>query len=327
MIGDKSMGERLETTSRSFILHPSSFLLAGVLLGVTLYTYQPSRVVPLIFVAFAIYLAMFHRASITANWKALATFLAVATIIALPLIIFLATHPNAETGRAFQTEPIDALLHGDPSQVIGTTAATLKMFTSDGGGDPQPLYNVSGRPVFIGLGSCCFYVGLIVCIARIRRPAYAFVLIWLIVTLLPNMVTAPAPFFIVPLPRRQRCWSCLRLAWLRSVNLFQRLGAKSTKNKVVIGLIVVAAIALVSLGQTAVTTWHDYFDVWGNDPEVRFQYSAVHTAIAQTLDASTDATPVAISGYFVEDADPIIFDQTLNRRDLSLRWVRCGVKR
>jgi hypothetical protein len=43
-------------------------------------------------------------------------------------------------------------------------------------------------------------------------------------------------------------------------------------------------------------------------------------AIAHALDTSSDVTPVAVSGYFVEDADPIVFDQTLNRRDLSLRW-------
>jgi 4-amino-4-deoxy-L-arabinose transferase-like glycosyltransferase len=295
-------------------------ILAGILLGLTLYTYQPSRVVPLIFVAFAIYLAMFHRASIKANWKSLVIFLAVATIIALPLITFLATHPNAETGRAFQTEPIDALLHGDPSQVIGTTAATLKMFTFNGGGDPQPLYNVSGRPLFIGLGSLLFYIGLIVSLVRFKRPAYTFMLMWLIITLLPNMVTAPAPFFYRAIAAQTAVLVMPAIGTVAIGDLFQRGGAESGRNKVAIGLVVAAVIALASLGQTAVTTWHDYFGVWGNDPEVRFQYSAAHTAIAHALDASSEATPVAVSGYFVEDADPIIFDQTLNRRDLSLRW-------
>ena len=38
-------------------------------------------------------------------------------------------------------------------------------------------------------------IGLVVSVLRFKRPAYAFMLIWLAVTLLPNLVTAPAPFF------------------------------------------------------------------------------------------------------------------------------------
>jgi hypothetical protein len=79
-------------------------------------------------------------------------------------------------------------------------------------------------------------------------------------------------------------------------------------------------IAVVSLGQTAWTTHHDYFEVWGLDPGVRFQYSAAHTAIARALDASPETAPVIISGDFTEDADPYIFEQTLHRHDLSIRW-------
>lgn len=319
----EARGGRLETTDKSFILHPSSFLLPGVLLGVTLYTYQPSRVVPLIYVVFAAYLVMLGRTSIKSSLKSMMVVLIVALIVALPLIVFLAAHPNAETGRAFQTEPIRALLSGDPSQVFGPTGtaiATLKMFTFEGGGDPQPLYNVSGRPLFIGLGSLLFYLGLIVCLIRIKRPAYAFILIWLVVTLLPNILTAPAPFFYRAIAAQSAVLVMPAIGTVAIGDLFHHRGGENAKNKVVIGLVVVAMISLVSLGQAAVTTWHDYFDVWGNDPEVRFQYSAAHTAIAHALDASADATPVAISGYFVEDADPIIFDQTLNRRDLSLRW-------
>ena len=113
----------------------------------------------------------------------------------LPLIVFLTTHPQAETARAFQTEPIRALLSGNLQPALDTAVATLKMFTFDGAGDPQILYNISGRPIFIGLGSILFYVGLMVSVWRWKRPAYAFMLIWLAITLLPNMLTAPAPFF------------------------------------------------------------------------------------------------------------------------------------
>jgi hypothetical protein len=139
---------------------------------------------------------------------------------------------------------------------------------------------------------------------------------------LPNLVTAPAPFFyraiatqtpvaVMPAVATVALGSWLT-AWLA------RGGRKS--GAVPLGLGATLLIAMLSLGQTAITTWHDYFDVWGNYTEVRFQYSAAYAEIANALKASNNATPVAVSGYFVEDADPIIFEQALNRSDMDLRW-------
>jgi hypothetical protein len=42
--------------------------------------------------------------------------------------------------------------------------------------------------------------------------------------------------------------------------------------------------------------------------------------MANMLKLSNDTSPVAVSGFFVEDADPIIFAQALNRSDVPLRW-------
>jgi hypothetical protein len=164
------------------------------LLGLTVYTYQPSRVVPLIYLLFVGYLLWRERETIEANWKGLALFFGVAALTAAPLFIYLASHPGAETARVSD--------RADPRHICGelcagveTASATLKMFTVEGAGDPQILYNLSGRTIFIGLGSLLFVIGLIVSLSRFKRPAYAFMLFWLAVTLLPNLVTAPAPFF------------------------------------------------------------------------------------------------------------------------------------
>ena len=109
-------------------LHLASCILPGVLLALTLYTYQPARVGPLIYFLFVGYLFWRDRELVRANWKALVIFFAVALLVALPLIIFLLAHPGAETARAFQTEPIRALLQGNFAPVIETATATLKMF-------------------------------------------------------------------------------------------------------------------------------------------------------------------------------------------------------
>jgi 4-amino-4-deoxy-L-arabinose transferase-like glycosyltransferase len=304
-------------SAKDFILHPSFFILSGALLGLTVYTYQPSRVIPLIYALFVAYLFWRERDLIKANWKGLVIFFGVAALVSAPLFIYLAVHPGAETARAFQTEPLRALFSGNFAPVFETATATLKMFTVEGGGDPQILYNLTGRPIFIGLGSLLFVIGLLVSVIRFKRPAYAFMLIWLAVTLLPNMLTAPAPFFYRAIATQTPVVVMPAIATVALGEIAQRVGGSKRSW---LAPAVVLLVALVSLGQTAITTWHDYFDVWGSHPEVRFQYSAAYAEIANALRVSSDSTPVAVSGYFVEDADPIIFAQTLNRSDIPVRW-------
>ena len=306
---------------KGFSRHPSAFILPGILLGLTLYTYQPSRVVPLIYVLFVVYLFWRERELIKANWKALALFFGVALVVAAPLLVYLLSHPGAETERVFQTEPIRAMLQGDMSKVLETTIATLKMFTAEG--DPQILYNLTGRPLFIGLGSLLFVIGLAVSVGRFKRPPYAFMLIWLVVTLLPNLVTAPAPFFYRAIAAQTAVAIMPAIAtvaigsWVTTG--LARGGRSSTASTS--GIAATILIALLSLGQTALTTWQDYFEVWGGNKEVRFQYSAAYAEIAAALNTSPAATtPVAVSGYFIEDADPIIFGQTFPRSDVPVRW-------
>ncbi|CAG0933021.1 hypothetical protein TFLX_02854 [Thermoflexales bacterium] len=299
-----------------------SFILPGVLLGLTLYTYQPSRVVPLIYLVFSAYLFWRERALIKANGKALAIFLTVALLTAAPLIIYLWSHPGAETGRAFQTEPIKALFRGDLTPVVETAVATLKMFTVAGGGDPQILYNLTGRPLFIGLGSLLFVIGLVVSVVRFKRPAYAFIFIWLAVMLLPNLVTAPAPFFYRAIATQTPVVLMPAIATVALGTWVMAGIARSGRQSVGVltGMGAMIGIALLALGQTALTTWQDYFEVWGSNQEVRFQYSAAYAEIAAALKASPDTTPVALSGYFIEDADPVIFEQSFNRPAVPLRW-------
>jgi len=136
------------------------------------------------------------------------------------------------------------------------------------------------------------------------------------------MLTAPAPFFYRAIAAQTPTLILPAVATVAIGGWMNRgvRRARREESALSVRLAAVIVIAFVSVGQSAVTTWHDYFDVWGRDKDVRFQYSAAHTEIAHALDASSESTPAIISGDFIEDADPYIFDQTLQRRDLSIRW-------
>ena len=45
--------------------------------------------------------------------------------------------------------------------------------------------------MFDAVSAVLFVVGLVVCLRRWRRPAYAFLLLWLAAGILPSLVTGP----------------------------------------------------------------------------------------------------------------------------------------
>ncbi|MBK9054283.1 MAG: phospholipid carrier-dependent glycosyltransferase, partial [Chloroflexi bacterium] len=162
------------------------FALAGVGLGLTLYTYQPARFTPFVFVGFVLYLALFHRSLLRERWRGLAVMVAAAALVALPLLLILYQNRGAEVARDWTIEPLTELLAGNPRLVWENFWLTLKMFTFRG--DPLVAYNLPQRPVFVPWWtSLFFYLGLLMALWRWRQPLYAFLLIWLAVMLAPTI--------------------------------------------------------------------------------------------------------------------------------------------
>jgi hypothetical protein len=193
------------------------------------------------------------------------------------------------------------------------------MFTFSG--DPQPLYNVPGRPALAWLAGLAFYIGLIVALIRFKRAEYAFVLLWLVAALAPALVTYPAPHF----PRT--LLAQLPVGALIAISVVESGGWIARRLDNVPGparSVVLPLMAVLVIGQTAWRTWDDYFDTWANLKEVRFQYNTGPAAAARYLDASPDTDPVALAGLFVDDSDPYNLAVMLRRKDLDLRWFEAS---
>lgn len=285
---------------------------AGGVLGLTFYTYQGSRVFPLVFLTFAVYLAILHRQALARRWKEYVIFFLIAALVAAPLACYLVfANPQAEARVGNLMGPIKALLAGDPAQVVQLAVATAGMFTVRG--DGVWLYNVGGRPVFPEpLGGALFYLGLLVALWRWRTPAYALLLIWLPLSLAPAALTWPAPDFV-------RALGALPVAFV-----FPAIAVKTAADALGPRLRPVCIVAVVALlTWNATLTARDYFVTWLNNAEVRWLYQATWTQAARWLDASADATPVAASGLKIHDLDPQTFDILMRRRDVKVKWFDC----
>ena len=346
--------------------------LAGIFLGLSIYTYQASRVFPIIFAVFFAYLFIVRRWSKSSsftphpssfiphpsslNWRPIAVFFLTALIVTAPLILYLTViNPSAESRVAELSGPLNKLRAGDPSEVIGSTLNTLGMFTFRG--DAVPIYNVSGRPVFPEIvGAVLFVVGLLICLWRWKRPAYALMLLWFFISLTPAMVTPFSPNFV----RTIAAWptpfvfaglamdEVVRFARARGANQQPHRGASqsvvsiqqsvvsiqqphrgasqsvvSNQQSVVRNQKLIMGFLALVLAFNAALTARDYFVEWPTGDYVRFWQQATWTQAVRTLNADPSTAPIAASGLSIQDFDPQTFDLLGLRSDLKVKWFDC----
>jgi len=291
------------------ILHSpfSIWLLAGLFLGLSLYTYMAARILPFIIAAFLITLFLIYS-STPIPWSRLLLFFLVAAVVSAPLVIWLMTHPGAEYRIAEVREPLDRLLAGDPSLVWQNLAANLKFFTV--AGDPWPRQNLPGRPVFADpISAALFYAGLLVALWRLpvalwrwRDPRYGFLLIWLVGSLVPSIVTSDAPSSIRDILGLVVVFVFPALAlveagrWLKCK--MQEAGGSTQVRRFLL-----PASCFLLLAPCLFLTVRDYFFIWPRHDVVRFDYQADLTAVAHRLDELPPGTPVTVAGLSVHTMD------------------------
>ena len=302
--------------------------LAGLFLGLSVYTYTGARVVFLLPVLLFLYwFAAVRWVNVPRkklhNWRlpkpqlaAIIVFL-VALLLVLPLAYTLRLDPTLQQ-RVQQLEgPLQALLQGNIQPVLSSSLSTLGIFSFKG--DPRWTYSMSGRPLFDPLTAVFFYGGLLLAILRFRKPAYAFALFWLIVALIPSAVTPQAPSTVrlvgaIPVVYLM---PALGVSWL-----WHRFQQRGMNRKLVSALFVVAGLLVIIFSLNLFLTVRDGFVRWPSALETREKYQTVLREIAHDLQDSPSEGVVIADGFY----RPITAD-TLRRdlaRDVPVRWIQTG---
>jgi 4-amino-4-deoxy-L-arabinose transferase-like glycosyltransferase len=286
------------------------FGLAGILAGLSLYTYMAARAVPLFYAIFALYLLLFYKKQFMVHWRGVVLFWILLVLTALPLVLFLQANPGAEFRISEVDAPLRALLAGDLEPVLANLLKIGGMFGF--AGDPLWRQNVAGRPVFDPLLALFFYGGLFLTLLRFKDSRYAFLLLWLGASALPSLVTVDAPSSI-------RLINALLVVTVFPVlviniiaRLFTNLSPLSTKMAYLLGLILL----------TGYIWWtaRDVFQTWPQNEEVQFVWQAALTDMAAYLDDSPGANLVAIGGWSPATMDAPTMALSMKRQDLQPRF-------
>jgi hypothetical protein len=304
--------------------------LAGLFLGLSVYTYTGARVL------FLLPLLLFLYWLVAGRWvdvpqqklfkwqvpQPLASsliVLLVSLLIVLPLTLTLWADPTLQQ-RVQQLEgPLNALQQGDLQPILATALKTLGVFSFNG--DPRWTYTLPGRPLFDPLTVLFFYGGLLLSILRFKRPAYAFALIWLVVGLIPSAVTPQAPSTVRLVGAMPVIYlmPALALAWLW--RRFEE-GWKANKSRGRLMkrllMILVGLLFLLNL----MLTVRDGFMRWPQELETRLKYQSVWQDVADELRNQPEEGLVLADSFY----RPITVD-SLRRNlgyPLQARWVQTG---
>jgi len=280
--------------------HRRYAVYAGIALGLSLYTYIASRLLPLLVVL----ICLAEWRSARNRWRELALMVLVSLAVFAPEGVYFVQHRDELLLRGSQV----SVFNPNP-EVEGSKDTPLESILNTAGmffvrGDENVRHNVPHRPVFGPLLGALFSAGVLLTLwLAARRPRFRWPLLWLAVMSLPSALShespnsfrilsaAPAAFFFpgLSLSRIVALVPWKRLAWL---------------------------LAAAVIAGSAVMTAALYFGSWGRSGATYWAYDGNLTKIAAFVDASTSAG----GAYFALDhRSTVEFLSPLSHTD---RWYR-----
>jgi hypothetical protein len=160
-----------------------------------------------------------------------------------------------------------------------------RMFIDDG--DPNLRLNLPSRPALSALASFCFILGLGIATVRFRLPRYQLLLLWLLIMLIPTLLSRAAPSSLRAIGAIP---SILILVALGLSTLQQRLLSRIRLSQTMKFLGVLTLFTLV----TGSITFRDYFHRWANMPDLAVRYDTRELALAQRALSELSTVDIAV---------------------------------
>lgn len=278
-------------------------LLAGLLIGLTFYSYLAARLVPLLFLGFLALDWQQTKKSLFQN----ALLLVTALVISLPLVFYFIQTPDA-----FASRTTDIALTASTNtplwqSLLTNIARVAGMFFVRG--DVEWRHGLALRPVLDPISAVLFVLGILSSFFFRRDFSARLAWVWLVTMLLPTILSQQAPDTLRAIGAVPVVYWFVALGWTRlsewalarftsapsgvpppsRQNTLARLAATH-------GLWTLAGVALLLFG-SGFFTIRDYFFNWANDPRAYRDFDGEFTEIAQWLNQQTQTVYVPLQIY------------------------------
>ncbi len=187
---------------------------AGALLGLSLYTHLAARVLPFMIGLFVIVELLRERKTQRARVADSLVLAGAAALVSVPLVIYFVRNPLAFSGR---TDMVSILNQDTAVRALAINLLRIVRIQLGGG---SWLGHWPSLNLLMGLG---LLSGLFVCVARIRRPAARFLLMWLGIGFLPVLLSQQEWERVTTIQRGIVAWPAVFL--VAAVGLWSIFGA------------------------------------------------------------------------------------------------------
>lgn len=161
------------------------FVLAGLWLGILMYTYTAALILPLSLAAVGLGLLLFRSRTWRTWLPSLIVLGVVFAVLIIPVGLRLLTYPNTVLGR---TAAVSGDLGWDWGRRLG--GLVTQFFTR---GDVNPQYNVESAPLLLPGFDVLFVLGLLALLARLRQPSSALIAALLVLAAIPVLASDEIP--------------------------------------------------------------------------------------------------------------------------------------
>lgn len=241
-------------------------LLAGLFLGLAMYTYLAARLIPLIYLAFLVLDWTRTRKMLRQN----ALLVAAAFVVALPLGIYFLQRPDAFASRTGDIA-LNPFASTFPIDLAQNAVRVVEMFFWQG--DAEWRHGISLRPVLDPIAALLFAVGLLFSAAHWRTATVRLAWLWLAVMLLPTLLSEEAPDTLRAIGAAPIVFWFVGAGW---AGIRRWLTARLRQPRAAW----TAAGVLLLLVGSGFFTVRDYFWVWGNDPRTYRDFDGEFAEIA-----------------------------------------------
>ena len=262
-------------------------VLAGVCGGLLPYTYLAARFTPFLIFLFGLSflwpLGTSSTERVRAEWPLAATFLGVTGLVAAPILIFFALHPDHFFDRSNMVL-IFRLGHGPAESLVALLGNVWDHLLAFGfSGNDYWRYNVPGRPLLNPLEAFFFWLGAGIAMWHWRtRPAYRLLLLWLGVQMLPAWLSRDdyVPHFVRMMGATPAAYLLVGVGVWEAFRFLLERFLRESRTKAAVALTAVASGLIVAQG---ISTYRTYFDNWTAAPEMTVTYDVGWTRLAQAL--------------------------------------------
>jgi len=255
----------------------ADFGLAGVALGLGMVFYTGFLPFPLVLLVFLLHTAIAERQVLRSSWRGLLILLLALLLTVGPVVHYVVRDPDEFWERAQKTSVFTGKTSEEAvAAVKDSLLKHLLMFNYEG--DRYGRHNLSGEPMLDPVSGALMLLGVAVCLWRWRRPRSLLLVLWLVVLLLPGILSLEWEA-----PHALRTIGSLPAAYLLAVVPIHGLWEEWRRVLGVRRLLRFGVVVALVLGLVGCSNLHTYFFLQARDFTSWRDFSTAETITARIM--------------------------------------------